>query len=50
MTEQNDPASIDLDDVEGHGYKKGEDGDDVEGHGYKKDDEEDDVEGHGYKH
>jgi hypothetical protein len=49
MTEQNDPAGIDLDDVEGHGYKK-EDGDDVEGHGYKKDDEEDDVEGHGYKH
>ena len=24
--------------------------DDTEGHGYKREDEDDDVEGHGYKH
>lgn len=31
MTEQNTPG-MDLDDTEGHGYKKGDDEDDTEGH------------------
>jgi hypothetical protein len=47
MAEQNQTPDIDLDDTEGHGYKK-DDEDDTQGHGYKKDDE-DDTEGHGYK-
>ncbi len=49
MSEQN--TTPDVDDTEGHGYKKDDEIDDTEGHGYKKDDEdEDDTEGHGYKH
>jgi|HubBroStandDraft_1064217.scaffolds.fasta_scaffold1410968_2 hypothetical protein len=49
MTEQN-LTPDEIDDTEGHGYKKDED--DTEGHGYKKDEDEDkdDTEGHGYKH
>ena len=49
MTEQN-LTPDEIDDTEGHGYKR-EDEDDTEGHGYKREDEDDDdVEGHGYKH
>ena len=32
MTEQDHTPDIDLDDTEGHGYKKDEDEDDTEGH------------------
>jgi hypothetical protein len=51
MTEQN-LTPDEIDDTEGHGYKReDEDGDDTQGHGYKREDEDgDDVEGHGYKH
>jgi hypothetical protein len=38
MTEQDRASDLDLDDTEGHGYKK-DDEDDTEGHGYKKDDD-----------
>ena len=48
MTEQN-LTPDEIDDTEGHGYKR-EDEDDTEGHGYKREDEDNDVEGHGYKH
>jgi hypothetical protein len=48
MTEQN-LTPDEIDDTEGHGYKR-EDEDDTQGHGYKREDEDDDVEGHGYKH
>jgi hypothetical protein len=48
MTEQN-LTPDEIDDTEGHGYKR-EDEDDTQGHGYKREDEDgDDVEGHGYK-
>jgi hypothetical protein len=47
MTEQDQTPDIDLEDTEGHGYRK-DDEDDTEGHGYRKDDE-DDTEGHGYR-
>jgi hypothetical protein len=48
MTEQN-LTPDEIDDAEGHGYRR-EDEDDTQGHGYKREDEDgDDVEGHGYK-
>lgn len=34
MTEQDPAPGIDLDDTEGHGYKR-EDEDDTEGHGFR---------------
>jgi hypothetical protein len=49
MSEQD--LNTDIDDTEGHGYKRDNE-DDTEGHGYKREevDDEDDTEGHGYKH
>jgi len=44
MTEQDRTPDMDLDDAEGHSFKR-DDEDDTEGHGYKRDDE-DDTEGH----